>query len=118
MKPGDTIAPICPFTVMDNPKLMMAKAWDNRLGCAIVVEVLKRLQDKQHENIVYGVATVQEEVGIRGAKTAVNMINPDISFAIDVGIAGDVPGVNRNEARGVIGKGPQVCTVRFFDGPT
>lgn len=108
VKPGDTIAPICPFTVMDNPKLLMAKAWDNRLGCAIVVEVLKRLQDKQHENILYGVATVQEEVGIRGAKTAVNMINPDISFAIDVGIAGDVPGVTRNEARGVIGKGPQV----------
>lgn len=108
VRPGDTIAPICPFTIMENSKLLMAKAWDNRLGCAIVIEIMKRLQHIQHSNSVYGVGTVQEEVGLRGARTAANAINPDISFAIDVGIAGDVPGVTRAEARGVMGKGPQI----------
>ncbi|MFD2444696.1 M42 family metallopeptidase [Bacillus sp. CGMCC 1.16607] len=105
---GDTIAPICPFTVMKNPKHLMAKAWDNRLGCAIVIEVLKRLKGQSHENIVYGVGAVQEEVGLRGAKTAAHLINPDISIAIDVGVAGDVPGVQAYQARGKIGHGPQI----------
>jgi putative aminopeptidase FrvX len=108
VKPGDSIIPICPFTVMKNPKLLMAKAWDNRLGCAIVVEVLKRLEKTNHENTVFGVASVQEEVGLRGAKTATNMIQPDIAFAIDVNVAGDVPGVQSHEARGKIGNGPQI----------
>ncbi|MFE8697154.1 M42 family metallopeptidase [Cytobacillus sp. FJAT-53684] len=108
VKPGDSIVPNCPFTVMRNSKLLMAKAWDNRLGCAIVIEVLKRLQQENHENIVYGVASVQEEVGIRGAKTAANVIQPDISFAIDVGIAGDTPGIREDEARGKLGSGPQI----------
>ncbi|SDH34089.1 endoglucanase [Alteribacillus persepolensis] len=108
VKPGDSVVPICDFTVMNNEKIMMAKAWDNRIGCAIAIEALKRLQGEEHPNEVYGVGAVQEEVGLRGAKTAAHKIAPDIGFAVDVGIAGDTPGVSDNDARAKIGKGPQV----------
>jgi putative aminopeptidase FrvX len=108
VRPGDTVVPICPFTVMKNPKMLMAKAWDNRIGCAIAIEVLKRLKEEEHPNIVYGVGTVQEEVGLRGAQTSAHMIQPDLSFAVDVGIAGDTPGVKPEEALAKMGKGPQI----------
>lgn len=62
VKPGDAIVPVCEFTVMKNEKLLMAKAWDNRIGCAIAIDVLRQLKNEQHPNIVYGVGTVQEEV--------------------------------------------------------
>lgn len=108
VRPGDSIVPICPFTVMKNPNLLMAKAWDNRLGCAIVIEVLKRLANEKHDNVLYGVASVQEEVGLRGAKTAAHLVEPDVSFSIDVGVAGDVPGIHSHEAKGKIGDGPLI----------
>lgn len=108
VRPGDQIVPVSPFTVLKNPKMLMAKAWDNRIGCAIAIDVLKQLQDEQHENTVYGVGTVQEEVGLRGAQTSVNTIQPDIAFAVDVGIAGDTPGVTPDEAASKMGKGPQI----------
>ncbi|MGE5700926.1 MAG: M42 family metallopeptidase [Clostridia bacterium] len=109
IRPGDAVIPVCPFTVMKNPKLMMAKAWDNRLGCAVVIEAMKRLQNEQHANIVYGIGTVMEEVGSRGGRTAAQMIQPDIGFSIDVGIAGDTPGINRNQSNSKFGGGPELC---------
>ncbi|OMP67487.1 M42 family metallopeptidase [Domibacillus epiphyticus] len=108
VRPGDMVVPYFEFTVMNNEKMMLAKAWDNRIGCAIAIDVMKYVKDKQHENIVYGVGTVQEEVGLRGAKTSAHMIEPDIAFAVDVGIAGDTPGVTEKEAMGKMGKGPQI----------
>ncbi|GAA0374755.1 M42 family metallopeptidase [Bacillus horti] len=108
VRPGDTVVPICPFTVMKNPKLLMAKAWDNRIGCAIAIDVMKRLKEEDHPNTFYGVGTVQEEVGLRGAQTAGHFVQPDISFAVDVGIAGDTPGIKPEEANSKIGKGPQI----------
>jgi endoglucanase len=98
---------------MRNEKLLMAKAWDNRFGCALAIEVLRRLQGQAHPNEVYGVGTVQEEVGLRGATTTTNMIAPDIGFALDTGIAGDMPGVNLDEASGKLGKGPVIL---LYDG--
>lgn len=108
VRPGDSIVPVCDFTVMKNEKLLMAKAWDNRIGCAIAIDVLRQLKDENHPNIVYGVGTVQEEVGLRGAKTSTHLIQPDIGFAVDVGIPGDTPGVTSKEALAKIGKGPQI----------
>ncbi|WP_017756066.1 M42 family metallopeptidase [Calidifontibacillus oryziterrae] len=106
--PGDSAVPYFEFTVMNNEKMLLAKAWDNRIGCAIAIDVLKHLKGVDHPNIVYGAATVQEEVGLRGAKTAAAQIKPDIGFAVDVGIAGDTPGISEKESISKMGEGPQI----------
>ncbi|MDR4948812.1 M42 family metallopeptidase [Neobacillus cucumis] len=108
VRPGDMVVPYFEFTVMNNEKMLLAKAWDNRIGCAIAIDVLRQLKDVDHPNVVYGVGAVQEEVGLRGAKTATYKIQPDIGFAVDVGIAGDTPGITEKEAMSKMGKGPQV----------
>ncbi|WP_226036469.1 M42 family metallopeptidase [Aquibacillus saliphilus] len=108
IRPGDSIVPYFEFTQMKNEKLLLAKAWDNRIGCAIAIEVLKQLKGEKHPNIVYGVGTVQEEVGLRGAKTSTNKVEPDIGFGVDVGIAGDTPGISDKDADSKIGEGPQI----------
>ena len=63
--------------------------------------------------MVYAGATVLEEVGSRGATTIANLIAPDIAFALDTGIAGDMPGVDPDKASGQLGKGPAVL---LYDG--
>jgi len=103
LRPGQPILPVCPFTVMSNPKKLMAKAWDNRYGCALAVEMMQEMKGTQHPNIIYGGATVQEEVGLRGAGVAANMIEPDLFFALDASPAGDVPGVK--DGMGKLGDG-------------
>lgn len=108
VKPGDSIVPYFEFTQMKNEKMLLAKAWDNRIGLAIAIEVLKELKDLDHPNTVYGVGTVQEEVGLRGAKTSAHLINPDIGFGVDVGIAGDTPGITDKSADSQLGEGPQI----------
>ncbi|HWO98280.1 MAG TPA: M42 family metallopeptidase [Bacillus sp. (in: firmicutes)] len=108
VRPGDQVVPYFEFTVLNNEKMLLAKAWDNRIGCAIAIDVLRGLKGTDHPNVVYGVGTVQEEVGLRGAKTSANFIQPDIAFGVDVGIAGDTPGVSEKEAMGKMGKGPQI----------
>ncbi|HLR67161.1 M42 family metallopeptidase [Virgibacillus alimentarius] len=108
VRPGDSIVPYFEFTPLKNEKMLLAKAWDNRIGCAIAIKVLTLLKEEDHPNIVYGVGTIQEEVGLRGAKTATNMIAPDIGFAVDVGIAGDTPGISDKDADSKLGEGPQI----------
>lgn len=108
VRPGDMVVPYFEFTVLKNEKFLMAKAWDNRIGCAVAIDVMKNLAKQSHPNIVYSVGAAQEEVGLRGAKTAAFKIEPDIGFALDVGIAGDTPGVTEKEALGKMGKGPQI----------
>lgn len=108
VRPGDMVVPYFEFTVMNNEKMLLAKAWDNRIGCAIAIDVLKGLMNVDHPNVVYGVGTVQEEVGLRGAKTSAQKIEPDIAFGVDVGIAGDTPGITEKEALSKMGKGPQI----------
>lgn len=108
IRPGQSIVPYFEFTPLRNEKMLMAKAWDNRIGLAIAIEVLKQLKDIDHPNVVYGVGTIQEEVGLRGAKTATHKIQPDIGFGVDVGIAGDTPGISAHEADSKLGEGPQI----------
>ncbi|EUJ27430.1 putative aminopeptidase [Listeria floridensis FSL S10-1187] len=108
IRPGDMIVPAFDFTVMKNEKFLLAKAWDNRIGLAIAIEVLKNLKKENHPNTVFGVGAVQEEVGLRGSKTAAHFVKPDIGFAVDVGIAGDTPGIRPEEAQSKMGKGPQI----------
>lgn len=106
--PGDPVIPVSNFTQMKNPKYLVGKAWDDRIGCAVFMEVIKGLQGKDHPNTVYGVGTVQEEPGLRGANTSVAVVEPDIGFAIETDIAGDTPGVKPHEAQSKLGKGPSI----------
>ncbi|MFH1073663.1 MAG: M42 family metallopeptidase [Candidatus Firestonebacteria bacterium] len=106
--PGDPIVPDCPFTEMKNKKLFMAKALDNRVGCALVVDVIKALKKIKHPNTVYGVGTVQEEIGSRGAKTSAFSVNPDVCLVAEIGIANDVPGTSPEQITGKLGKGPGI----------
>ena len=106
--PGDMVTPYFEFNVMKNEKYLLAKAWDNRIGCAIAIDVMRALKEENHPNIVYGVGNVQEEVGLRGAKTTTFKIQPDIGFAVDVGIAGDTPGITPKESTSKMGAGPQI----------
>jgi putative aminopeptidase FrvX len=85
--------------------LVKGKALDNRVGCAVLIEVLKRVES---EATVYGVGTVQEEVGLKGAKTSAFSINPDMALALDVTISGDHPGIKEEEAPSKAGKGPAI----------
>ena len=110
VKPGQQIIPICPFTPMANPKKIMAKAWDNRYGCGLAVELLKELAGVEIPNILYSGATVQEEVGLRGAQTAANMIKPDIFYALDASPANDTSG--KKSEFGQLGSG---ALLRIYD---
>jgi putative aminopeptidase FrvX len=103
IKPGQPILPICPFTPMANKKKIMAKAWDNRYGCGLAIELLKEVKGETLPNILYSGATVQEEVGLRGSQTAANMIKPDIFFALDASPANDMTG--KTSEFGHLGKG-------------
>lgn len=105
---GDPIVPISPFTIMGNPKSYLAKAFDNRVGCALAVEALRTLAQEKRVNNLYAVGTVQEEVGTRGAKTVAHVIDPDVAIILEVDIAGDVPGIKPEECSIKLGKGPSM----------
>ena len=101
---GDPIIIEQEFKELDN-NLVMGKALDNRVGCAILIEVLKQVES---EATLYGVGTVQEEVGLKGAKTSAFGINPDMALALDVTISGDHPGIKEEDAPSQAGKGPAI----------
>ena len=86
--------------------IVIGKAFDDRAGCAVMVEVMKLLE--KTECTVYAVGTVQEEVGLRGATTAAFGIYPDVGIALDVTVAGDMPGVKEVEAPIKLRKGPSI----------
>ncbi len=89
IRPGDPITPVSEFEVMSNPKMYMAKAWDDRIGVAIMIESMRRLSSMSHPSDVFGVGTVQEEVGLRGAQTSASFVGPDVAFGVDVCAARD-----------------------------
>lgn len=81
---GDMVTYTTHFESFELQNIACGKAFDDRLGCFIISEVLKRLKDIKHSNSVYMAATSSEEVGIRGAKTSAYKVNPDVVFVIDV----------------------------------
>jgi putative aminopeptidase FrvX len=105
VKIGDPVSFDIKFSRMGNDAVI-GKAFDDRVGCAVMIEALKML--KQTECTVYAVGTVQEEVGLRGATTAAFGIYPDVGIALDVTVAGDVPGVKEVEAPIKMRKGPAI----------
>jgi endoglucanase len=109
---GDPIIPLSEFCAMNGGKVYCAKAFDNRIAVATVIETLKALAHVEHPNAVYGVGTVQEEIGLRGARTSAWIADPDVAFSLDVGIAGDVPGIEKHQATMKLGAGPALV---FYD---
>ncbi len=103
---GDPIIPVSEFAILPDTKAYMAKAFDDRVGCALVITVLQKLMEKEHPNTVFGVGTVQEEVGARGATTSAEVINPDVAIILETDIAGDVPGIKPEESAIKLGAGP------------
>jgi len=88
---------------------VMGKALDNRAGCAVLIEVMKRLKD--FKGTVYGVATAQEEIGLKGARTSAFKIKPDFALALDTGISGDTPDIKEDESGIKMGLGPAITVV-------
>jgi endoglucanase len=111
VRPGDPIIPVSDFTIMANPSFYLCKAFDNRLGCALAMEAL-RATAPDHPNTVYAVGTVQEEIGLRGARTTAYAIDPDVAIVLEVDIAGDVPGIKPEESSVKMGGGP---TMLIYD---
>lgn len=109
---GDPAAPWTPFTTTRENRVAIGKAFDDRVGTFVGLEVLKRLQASKtlHPNTVYVGGTVQEEVGLRGANTVAHIVDADVAFALEVDIAGDVPGIKPAEAPSKMGKGPSILT--------
>ena len=103
--PGDPVVPDSPFVALAGGRYL-GKAWDDRVGCAVVIEALRRLKASGHPNQLYVAATVQEEIGLRGARPAADLIKPDVGIAIEGGITGDSPGRNPEETQEVLGGGP------------
>ncbi len=110
VRPGQQIVPICEFTPMVNPKKIMAKAWDNRYGVGLAIELMEALQGEKLPNTLYCGATVQEELGLRGARTSANLIQPDIFFGLDASAANDMTGDKK--AFGQLGQG---ALLRIYD---
>jgi putative aminopeptidase FrvX len=72
-----------------NGKHLSAKSMDDRIGCVVGIEALKRLKKSPHD--IYFVFSVQEEIGTRGAQAAANQLDPDVGIALDVTATGDIP---------------------------
>lgn len=110
---ADPILPVSDFTVLANGKTYLSKAFDDRGGCAVLLTVMRRLRDVAHPNTLFAVATVQEEVGLRGARTSVSVVNPDVAIVLEGTAVSDVPGASDDRHQVLrLGRGPIVTFYR------
>ena len=99
IKLGDTITPYQDFRVLNDGVSLLGKAWDDRIAVAAGIEILRKLNERGSKANAVFAGTVQEEVGLRGAKTASYHVNPDIAFAIDVTMSHDLPGSDNYDTK-------------------
>ena len=104
---GDPVAPVSSFEPTAHPERYLAKAFDNRVGMAGAIEVGRDLlgQVASHLHIA---GTVQEEVGLRGARTLANVIKPDVAIVLEGPPADDTPGQDLSTSQGILGEGVQI----------
>ena len=109
VRPGDGIAPQSDFVVLPNQRYA-AKAWDDRVGLAVMLVAARRIRDEgiRIPADVVWVATTQEEIGLRGAQTAVALASPDIGISIEAGVSADFPGIGPTQAQERLGSGPGI----------
>jgi putative aminopeptidase FrvX len=104
--PGDPVVPDSPFQVLNGTSNYLGKGWDDRAGCAVIVEAMRRLAILPHKNRIFWVITTQEELGLRGAHAAADNIKPDLGIALEGGITGDVFRGHPEETQAALGSGP------------
>lgn len=92
-----------------------SKSLDNRLAVYILIEMFKKLKDTEVPYDIYGVFTVQEEVGIRGANVSAMRVKPDFGFGLDTTIAYDLPGASAHEKITSLGEG---AAIKIMDSST
>lgn len=92
-----------------NGKLYYGKAVDDRIGCFALIKIMAKLKEARAE--VYAVATAQEEVGLKGARTAAFGIDPDFAIAVDTTIAGDTPQISERESALKLGAGVAITII-------
>lgn len=107
VRPGDGIAPLTEFLVLPNGRYA-GKAWDDRVGLGVMIAAARRIRA---ENIrvpaqVLWVATTQEEIGLRGAQTAVQKARPELGISIEAGVSADYPAIGPTQAQERLGGGP------------
>lgn len=91
-----------------NEDLYYGKAVDNRVGCYALLKIMQKVKSKAS---VYAVATAQEEVGLKGARTSSFKVNPDFTIVLDTTIAGDTPLIKEKESSLKLGKGVAITTI-------
>jgi putative aminopeptidase FrvX len=106
VEPGDPVVPDAPFMVLNGSDNYLGKAWDDRIGCAVLLEAMRRTAKSAHPNQIFYTATTQEEIGLRGAKTAAEVVKPDVGIALEGGITGDVYPGHPEETQAKLGGGP------------
>ena len=109
IRPGDAIVPASSFQEFAHSRYV-GKALDDRVGCVMLLETLHRIKEQgiRTPNTIYFVGTVQEEVGLRGAHTAVAEVNPELGISLEAGIAADHPGGRPDWAQERLGEGPVI----------
>jgi putative aminopeptidase FrvX len=109
VRPGLPIVYDADFQVLNGTSRYLAKAWDDRVGLAVITEALKQLKTTSHPNSVHIAATVQEEIGLRGAAVVHESTKPDIVINLEIGIASDFPLLTSPTlSQESLGKGPSV----------
>ena len=106
---GDVATVVSTFEVLRN-EVAVSRGFDDRIGSFVVTEALKRVSKKRPKVAVYAVSTVQEELGLRGARTSAYSVEPHAGIAVDVGFASDFPGAEKKKLGTIsLGEGPMIA---------
>lgn len=106
IQPGDPITHHSSFARLANPKFLLGKAWDDRVGLGVIIEVMKRLTHRPHPNTVFATGAVQEEITLAGAQTLAAVVQPDVAITLDIDVTSDLPAnTSADYAQPVLGKG-------------
>lgn len=111
IEPGDPVVPDVKFEFNNRNRVLFGKAFDNRLGCLCVLEIMQRLKNANLSVDVVGAFAAQEEVGERGAEVTARMVKPDLAVVFE-GSPADDPYYDEYTAQGCLKKGVQI---RHFD---
>ncbi|HYH11843.1 MAG TPA: M20/M25/M40 family metallo-hydrolase, partial [Thermomicrobiales bacterium] len=114
---GDPVAYYQPVQRLANANRIAGKAVDNRISCALVVLLARALEDVQVTSTIHFVVTVQEEVGLRGARMVTHRLNPTAAIAVDTMPAGGTPDVSDTQDLTMrIGGGPVITLASQSSG--